>query len=90
MGRPLPNLVQTGFLPHLDSMDLLSLLAHVFISQSKWGTRRGLRTRKVGQARLPIGSIPFHPSTDVLGHMLDDPKHEIEGMHLPKGGCIRD
>jgi hypothetical protein len=25
---------------------------------------------------------------DVLGHMLDDPKHEIEGLHLPKGGCI--
>jgi hypothetical protein len=27
---------------------------------------------------------------DVLGHMLDHPKHEIEGMHLPKGGCVRD
>lgn len=27
---------------------------------------------------------------DVLGHMLDDPKHEIEGMQLPKGGCVRD
>jgi hypothetical protein len=27
---------------------------------------------------------------DVLGHMLDDPKHEIEGLHLPKGGCVRD
>ncbi len=22
--------------------------------------------------------------------MLDDPKHEIEGLHLPKGGCVRD
>jgi len=22
--------------------------------------------------------------------MLDDPKHEIKGLHLPKGGCIRD
>jgi hypothetical protein len=29
-------------------------------------------------------------ATDVLGHMLDDPKHEIEGLHLPKGGCVRD
>jgi hypothetical protein len=27
---------------------------------------------------------------DVLGHMLDDPKYEIDGMHLPKGGCVRD
>ncbi len=22
--------------------------------------------------------------------MLDDPKHEIEGLHLPKGRCIQD
>jgi hypothetical protein len=22
--------------------------------------------------------------------MLDDPKHEIEGLHLPKGGCVQD
>jgi hypothetical protein len=22
--------------------------------------------------------------------MLDDPKHEIEGLHLSKGGCIKD
>ncbi len=21
--------------------------------------------------------------------MLDDPKHKIKGLHLPKGGCIR-
>jgi hypothetical protein len=27
---------------------------------------------------------------DVLGHMLDNPKHKIDGMHLPKGGCIQD
>ncbi len=32
----------------------------------------------------------FILATDVLGHMLDDPKHEIEGLHLPKGGCVRD
>jgi hypothetical protein len=22
--------------------------------------------------------------------MLDNPKHEIERLHLPKGGCVRD
>jgi hypothetical protein len=22
--------------------------------------------------------------------MMDDPKHEIERLHLPKGGCVRD
>ncbi len=32
----------------------------------------------------------FILATDVLGHMLDDPKHEIKGLHLPKGGCVRD
>jgi hypothetical protein len=32
----------------------------------------------------------FILATDVMGHMLDDPKHEIEGLHLPKGGCVWD
>jgi hypothetical protein len=32
----------------------------------------------------------FILAMDVLGHMLDGPKHEIEGLHLPKGGCVRD
>jgi hypothetical protein len=32
----------------------------------------------------------FILATDALGHMLDDPKHEIEELHLPKGGCIWD
>ncbi len=30
----------------------------------------------------------FILAMDVLGHMLDDPKHEIEGLHLPKGRCV--
>jgi len=32
MGLPLPNFVQTRFLPHLDSIDLIPLLARVLIS----------------------------------------------------------
>jgi hypothetical protein len=32
----------------------------------------------------------FSLITDVLGHMLDNPKHQIEGLHLPKGGCVWD
>jgi hypothetical protein len=67
MGLPLPNLVQTGFLPHLDSMDLLPLLARVLISQSKQGTWRGLQTCQVGQAKLHIGSIPVHPCNGCFG-----------------------
>jgi hypothetical protein len=32
----------------------------------------------------------FIIATDVLGHMLEDPKHGIEGLTLPKGGNIKD
>jgi hypothetical protein len=32
----------------------------------------------------------FILATDVLGDMLDHPKHEIEGLHLPKRGCVQD
>jgi hypothetical protein len=32
----------------------------------------------------------FILTTNVLGHMLDDPKHEIEGLHLPKEECVHD
>ncbi len=38
----------------------------------------------------PLAPYLFILAMDVLGHMLDDPKHEIEGMYLPKGGCVRD
>jgi hypothetical protein len=27
---------------------------------------------------------------DVLGHMLDDKKYKVEGLALPKGGCVQD
>jgi hypothetical protein len=32
----------------------------------------------------------FILATDVLRHMLEDPKHEIEGLILPRGGCVQD
>jgi hypothetical protein len=38
----------------------------------------------------PLAPYLFILATDLLGHMLDDPKHEIKGLHLPKGGCVRD
>jgi hypothetical protein len=38
----------------------------------------------------PLAPYLFILAMDVMGHMLDDPKHEIKGLHLPKGGCIRD
>ncbi len=38
----------------------------------------------------PLAPYLFILAMDVLGHMFDDPKHEIDGMHLPKRGCVRD
>ncbi len=38
----------------------------------------------------PLAPYLFILVTNVLGHMLDDPKHGIECIKLPKGGCIRD
>jgi hypothetical protein len=45
-------------------------------------------TRSVKQG-CQLAPYLFILALDVLGHILDDPKHEIEGLHLPKGGCIR-
>ncbi len=36
----------------------------------------------------PLAPYLFILAMDVLGHMLDDPKHEIEGLHLPKDRCV--
>jgi hypothetical protein len=41
--------------------------------------------RSVNQGCL-LAPYLFILATDVLGHMLDNPKHEIEGLHLLKGG----
>ncbi len=32
----------------------------------------------------------FILATDVLGYMMADPKHGVEGLSLPRGGLIRD
>ncbi len=45
--------------------------------------------RSVRQGCL-LAPYLFIIATDVLGHMLDDPKHEIKKLHLPKGGCVWD
>jgi mannosylglycoprotein endo-beta-mannosidase len=38
----------------------------------------------------PLAPYLFILAIDVLGHMLDDPRHGVEGMSLPRGGCIKD
>ncbi len=36
----------------------------------------------------PLAPYLFILATDVLGHMLEDPRHEVEGLVLPRGGRI--
>lgn len=38
----------------------------------------------------PLAPYLFILATDVLGHMLDDPKYGVEGLSLPRGGLVRD
>jgi hypothetical protein len=38
----------------------------------------------------PLAAYLFILATDVLGHMLGDPKYGVEGFSLPRGGLIKD
>jgi hypothetical protein len=38
----------------------------------------------------PLAPDLFILATNVLGHMLGDPKYGVEGLSLPRGGLIRD
>jgi hypothetical protein len=38
----------------------------------------------------PLAPYLFILATDVLGYMLVDPKYEVDGLTLPRGGIIRD
>ncbi len=38
----------------------------------------------------PLAPYLFILATDVLGHMLADPRNEVVGLSLPRGGLIRD
>jgi mannosylglycoprotein endo-beta-mannosidase len=38
----------------------------------------------------PLAPYLFILATDVLGHMLADPKYKVEGLTLPKGGLVRE
>jgi hypothetical protein len=89
MGFPLPNLVQTRFLPHLDLMDLLPLLIMSSLVKVNGELGEDFRLARSVKQGCPLAPYLFILTTDVLGHMLDDPKHEIKGMDLPKGVCVR-
>jgi mannosylglycoprotein endo-beta-mannosidase len=38
----------------------------------------------------PLTPYLFILATDVLGHMLKDPRYDVEGLNLPRGGRLKD
>jgi len=38
----------------------------------------------------PLAPYLFILVTDILGYLMEDPRYEVEGLSLPKGGIIRD
>ncbi len=38
----------------------------------------------------PLVPYLFILATDVLGHMLEDPRYNVEGLNLPRGGRLKD
>jgi len=38
----------------------------------------------------PLAPYLFILATDVLGHMLEDPRYDVEGLNLPRGGRFKD
>jgi hypothetical protein len=38
----------------------------------------------------PLAPYLFILITDVLGHMMPDPRYGVEGLSLPRGGFLRD
>jgi len=38
----------------------------------------------------PLAPYLFILAIDILGHMLEDPRYDVEGLNLPRGGRLRD
>jgi hypothetical protein len=50
---------------------------------------KGFQLAQSVQQRCPLAPYLFILITDMLGYMLEDPKHGIEGLTLPKGGYVQ-
>jgi hypothetical protein len=85
-----PVLSKLGFSPKW--IEWVSSLYWLASSSIKVNGESGEDFRLVRSVKqgYPLALYLFIFTTDVLGHMLDDPNHEVEGPSLPKGGCVRD
>jgi hypothetical protein len=85
-----PALSKIGFSPKwikwVSSMYWLAS-SSVKINGESGGEFKLSRSVKQG---CPLAPYLFILATDVLGHMLDNTKYKVEGLTLPKGGCVRD
>jgi hypothetical protein len=50
----------------------------------------GFQLARLVRQGYPLAPYLFILTTDILGHMMADPKHEVEGLSLPRGSLIRD
>ncbi len=80
-------------------MDLLGplalLLGSLYCSVTSVIKLNGVIGDNFPLARLVWQGCPLAPylfilATDVLGHMLNDPRFGIEGLTFPRGGCVKD
>jgi hypothetical protein len=84
----LPHIVrpnQTGF---VEGRALYKLASSTIKVNGTTGSDFPLE-RSVRQG-CPLAPYLFILATDVLGYLMADPKYEVEGLSLPKGGLIRD
>jgi len=71
-------------------MDQGTLQRNNFGREDERRVRPGLLSHTISQTGLPLAPYLFIRATNVLGHMLTDPKNKVVGLSLPRGGLIRD
>jgi hypothetical protein len=85
-----PTLSKLGFCPTW--IQWISSLYWLASSSIKVNGKRGkdFRLARLVKQGCPLAPYLFILAMDVLGHMLDDPKHKIDELHLPKRECVWD
>jgi hypothetical protein len=85
-----PTLSKLGFNPKW--IKWVSTLYRLAFSSIKVNekTRVDFKLSRLIRQACPLAPYLFFLATNIMGHMLDDSKHKVEGLTLPKGDCVRD